>query len=136
MAGGSESDVDGSGSFFSSSSYNLIGNTSLAGITDGSQGNHVGTSGSPLDANLATRANNGGTSDTLALDSGSPAIGHGLVSNAFDPATDLALPYDQRGTGFPRVVNGLVDIGDFRPRWPPPTWPFRPPRAPTAVART
>jgi predicted outer membrane repeat protein len=114
LAGGSESDVDGSGSLFSFSSYNLIGNTSLSGITDGSQGNQIGTSGSPLDANLAPRANYGGTSDTLALNPGSPAIGAGLVSNAFDPATDLALPYDQRGTGFPRVVNGLVDIGAFQ----------------------
>ena len=114
MAGGSESDIDGSGSLFSSSSYNLIGDTSLSGITDGSQGNQVGTSASPLDANLAPRANYGGTSDTLALNPGSPAIGAGLVSNASDPATGLALPYDQRGTGFPRVVNGLVDIGAFQ----------------------
>jgi hypothetical protein len=48
---------------------------------------------------------NGGPTLTHALLSGSPAIDAG--NNAY--ATD----WDQRGPGFPRIVNGIIDIGAF-----------------------
>ncbi len=114
FAGAVEDDVDGSTNFYAASSYNLIGNTTLGGISDGSQGNQIGTSVSPLHANLAARANNGGDSDTLAPTPGSPALGAGLIANAVDLVTGDPLPYDQRGVGFPRVVNDLIDIGAFQ----------------------
>src|SRR5205814_1982288 len=52
---------------------------------------------------LDTLANNGGPTQTILLLPGSPAIDAGS-----NPAN---LDYDQRGSGFPRVVNGLPDIG-------------------------
>jgi hypothetical protein len=64
---------------------------------------------------------NGGPTFTHALLAGSPAINTGDPSfdpNAFDPP----LLYDQRGSGFPRVANGRIDIGAFevQPRCPHP----------------
>jgi hypothetical protein len=51
--------------------------------------------------------NNGGPTPTIALQNGSPAIDAG--NPTFTPP-----PYfDQRGPGFPRVVNGRIDIGAF-----------------------
>ena len=113
LSNGVESDVDGAGSIDSVSSFNLIGNTSVSGITDGSQGNHVST-GSPLLAMLGPLTNNGGTNETIAPNGGSPVIGVGLIANAVDPTTSDPLPFDQRGVGFSRVVNGSVDIGAFQ----------------------
>ncbi len=55
---------------------------------------------------LGSLDDNGGTTLTVALLPGSPAIDAGI--NTFD------IPdFDQRGPGFPRVVNGAVDIGAF-----------------------
>jgi hypothetical protein len=54
---------------------------------------------------LGPLQNNGGPTQTMALLSGSPAIDAGDNSNA--PAND------QRGPGFPRIVNGTIDIGAF-----------------------
>lgn len=53
----------------------------------------------------STLANNGGPTKTHALQAMSPAIDAGL--NAGAPSTD------QRGTGFTRIVNSVVDIGAF-----------------------
>lgn len=57
---------------------------------------------------LAALADNGGPTQTMALQAGSPAIDAG--SNALVPA---GVTTDQRGAGFPRVVNTNVDIGAF-----------------------
>ena len=113
-AGSDESDIDGGSALNSSSSYNLIGDMSVGGISNGTQGNLIGTSGTPINAGLATLAANGGSNDTIALNAGSPAIGAGLVANAVDPTTSDALLYDQRGVGYARVVNGSVDIGAYQ----------------------
>ena len=56
---------------------------------------------------LGALANNGGFTQTLALQAGSPAINAGVL--ALLPA---GTNFDQRGPGFPRVINGL-DIGAF-----------------------
>ncbi len=60
--------------------------------------------GNPL---LAPLADNGGPTPTMALLAGSPAINEG------DPAYAGPLTTDQRGTGFPRVRGGRLDIGAY-----------------------
>jgi len=61
---------------------------------------------------LGPLQDNGGPTFTCALLPGSPAINAGDPN--FDPyAFDPPLLYDQRGTGFPRVVCGRIDIGAF-----------------------
>jgi predicted outer membrane repeat protein len=59
------------------------------------------------DPMLGPLQDNGGPTFTQALLPGSPAIDHGNPSFKPPPA------YDQRGPGFPRVVNGRIDIGSF-----------------------
>jgi hypothetical protein len=86
--------------------YNLIGDgTGMTGLSNGVNGNLVGSATNPIDALLGPLADNGGPTLTHALLSGSPAIDAG--NNAY--ATD----WDQRGEGFPRIVNGVIDIGAF-----------------------
>jgi hypothetical protein len=86
-----------------SQGHNLIG--------DGTRGSGfdptdlVGTSTAPIDPMLGPLADNGGPTQTMALLPGSPAVGAG------DP-TD-APQFDQRGPGFARIVNGMIDIGAF-----------------------
>ena len=77
---------------------------------DGSA-NLVVSSGQPLppdtiaaDPLLLPLADNGGLTKTHALGAGSPAIDHGVSDN---------WTWDQRGTGFPRVQNGVADIGAY-----------------------
>ncbi len=61
---------------------------------------------------LGALANNGGPTQSMALLPGSPAIDAGSVALAVD-ANDIPLTTDQRGIGFPRVINGAVDIGAY-----------------------
>ena len=91
-------------------------NTGGVGVTVTSQGNNLVSDGgngflnqasdkvntNPL---LAALANYGGPTQTYALLPGSPAL------DAGDNAAASALALDQRGAGFPRVVNGVVDMG-------------------------
>ena len=119
MAGASEADLGSiggplGGTVSSSSSHNLIGDTTFTSISNGSNGNLVGTTGAPINAMLASPGINGGPVVSQALVAGSPAIGAGLVANAVDPTTSDPLQFDQRGMGFPRVVNNSVDIGSFQ----------------------
>jgi predicted outer membrane repeat protein len=94
-------DVDGP---FTSEGYNLIGDgTGAVGFTNGVNGDLVGTAGSPINPNLGALANNGGPTQTHALNVGSPAIGTG--NSAIAPATD------QRG--LTRPSGSAVDIGAF-----------------------
>ncbi|MFO0808470.1 MAG: choice-of-anchor Q domain-containing protein [Gemmataceae bacterium] len=55
--------------------------------------------------NLLPLASNGGPTQTVALGVGSPAVNAG--------ANNASLSFDQRGTGFPRVVGAAADIGAF-----------------------
>src|SRR5262249_6776335 len=77
-----------------------------------------GTSGDnlPFGANLllGPLANNGGPTQTMAPQPGSPLINAG--SNASPPAN---LTPDQRGPGFARIQGGTVDIGAYEDQ--PPT---------------
>ena len=52
-------------------------------------------------------ADNGGPTETHALVAGSPAIDAGNSAIPSPPT------YDQRGPGFPRVVNGVIDVGAY-----------------------
>jgi hypothetical protein len=56
-------------------------------------------------AMLGPLQNNGGPTPTMALLPGSPAIDAGDNTDAPE--------WDQRGVGYPRIVNGTVDIGAF-----------------------
>ncbi len=95
VAGNPDWDVHG---FLLSSSYNLIG--------DASSGSGYGTTDildvAPM---LGTLSDNGGPALTHALLPGSPAIDAGDNTGAPE--------WDQRGPGFPRIVNGTIDIGAF-----------------------
>ena len=101
-----------------SGSNNLIGNgTSETGLTNASNGNQVGTAAAPVNPKLGLLQNNGGTTPTMALLAGSPAIDAG--SNALIP-TGVAT--DQRGPGNPRIINDVVDIGAYESLLPVPAW--------------
>ena len=56
---------------------------------------------------------NGGTTKTLALLAGSPAIDAGNNLEALDTNNSTPLTTDQRGTGYPRISNAIVDIGAY-----------------------
>ena len=101
--------LDGNGTVSSASASNLIGTGGgNSGLTTGVNGNQVGVA----DPGLGTLAENGGPTQTNALLADSPAIAAGNPKLAVDPHGN-ALTTDQRGTGFPRIVNGTVDIGAF-----------------------
>src|SRR5262249_55622792 len=85
--------------------FNLIGNgTGSIGLTDGFNGDKVGTATNPINPLLAALANNGGSTQTQALLTGSPAI------DAI-PVASCAVNADQRGVARPQG-NGC-DIGAF-----------------------
>ncbi len=69
----------------------------------------MGSAANPTNPDLGPLQNNGGPTETEAELFGSPAAGAG------DPvaATSALLTTDQRGTGFPRLVSGNVDIGAY-----------------------
>src|SRR5208337_3681517 len=108
--GVSPNDIAGSVSLSSSSAYNLIGTGGSGGLIDGSNGNQVGVANPGLGR---LSFSNGGPTPTIALLNGSHAIDAGSNTLAVDPNTGLPLSTDQRGVGFPRIVNGTVDIGAF-----------------------
>ncbi len=83
---------------FSSAGHNLIGDSSGAG-------GFGATDILDVDPILGPLADNGGLTLTMALLPGSPAI---------DAGDNTGAPlWDQRGPGFPRIVNGTIDIGAF-----------------------
>ena len=99
-----------SGATSASGVGNLIrSSTGLTGVT-------IASTADPL---LAALADNGGPTFTMALGAGSPAI------NAGNNAAAGSLTTDQRGSGFTRVLNAVVDIGAFE---------YTPPLPPTLSA--
>jgi hypothetical protein len=95
---------DVAGALQQASANNLIGNGSgMTGISNGSNGNQVGTDQAPINPLLAPLGSYGGPTQTMALLPGSPAIGGG--------GSGFGIPtIDQRG--LPRT--GHVDIGAFQ----------------------
>ncbi|HEX4128845.1 MAG TPA: right-handed parallel beta-helix repeat-containing protein [Pirellulales bacterium] len=96
--GGGVSDFDGAIAI--GSTKNLIGDgTGMTGISDGdANGNQVGTTASPIDPLLGALAGNGGAMQTMALQSGSPAI------NAGGAITTLAASINATATSFSTSV--------------------------------
>jgi hypothetical protein len=80
------------------SAYNLFGTSS------GGSG-YAPTDLLNVDAKLGPLQDNGGPTQTMALLPGSPAIDSGDNTNAPQ--------WDQRGAGYPRIVNGTIDRGAF-----------------------
>jgi hypothetical protein len=99
----------------SASAYNLIGPGGSGGLAD-TDGHHnlvdIANPGLAI-AGFAGLATNGGATQTIAILPGSPAIDAGSNALAVDPTTGSPLSTDQRGPGFPRIINGTVDIGAF-----------------------
>ncbi|MEI1375162.1 DUF4347 domain-containing protein [Nostoc sp. UHCC 0926] len=93
------------------SGNNLIGNKT--GSTAFTTSTLIGTSASPINPKLGLLQNNGGATLTHALLAGSPAINAG--KNSLVPA---GLTTDQRGAGFDRISNGVVDIGAYEVQLP------------------
>ena len=94
-------DVDGP---IKSLGHNLIGDgTGSSGF--GASGHQVGRAGGLIDAQLSGLSNAGGTTAVHVPEPGSPAI------NGGDPDIASAPEFDQRRSGFPRVLGGRIDIG-------------------------
>ena len=100
---------DIAGTIATASAFNLIGTGGSGGLTNGVNGNQVGVA----NPGLGPLTDNDGPTQTIALVTGSPAIDAGSNALAVDPSTGQTLTTDQRGTGFPRIVNGTVDIGAY-----------------------
>jgi hypothetical protein len=105
---------------FSSQGCNLIGkNDGSTGFLNGSNCDRVGSNASPLDPLLGPLQNNGGPTQTRAPLPASPALNGGsnglLPADTFDLDDDSntaePIPFDQRGPGFARIINGNVDKG-------------------------
>ena len=99
---------------------NLIGNgDNTPGLTNGNNGDQVGSAAAPLDPQLGTLQANGGFPQThaplvgsLVIDAGSAVT---VPADAFDLDDDgnvaEAISVDQRGVPFARVAGTTVDIG-------------------------
>jgi hypothetical protein len=94
-ASGAGADVSGA---ISSLGHNLVGDS--AGGSGYSQTDLL-----DVDPMIGSLTNNGGPTQTVALLPSSPAIDSGDNTNAPE--------FDQRGEGFPRIVNGTIDRGAF-----------------------
>jgi hypothetical protein len=94
---------DVSGRVAGSSDYNLIGDSNhMSGISNGVNGNQVGTHTNPIDARLSLLGYHGGPTQTVPLLAGSPAL------NAGSP-DQLGTP-DQRGV----IRSGGANIGAYQ----------------------
>ena len=82
------------------------------GITSEVNGNLIG------DPMLSALASNGGSTETMALQLGSPAINAGDNALAVDDG-GTTLSYDQRGSGYDRIQNGTVDMGAYELAYTP-----------------
>ena len=92
--------------------HSLIGVADTLGSFNGDGGNLLGTAAAPLDPLLGELADNGGPTRTHALLADSPAINAGRNAFARD-ADGNRLEFDQRGEGFIRANEGVVDMGAF-----------------------
>ncbi|GAG28491.1 unnamed protein product, partial [marine sediment metagenome] len=105
--------------------YSLIGDNSGTSLTEAqmadADGNLIGSAAGVgiIDPLLDPLADNGGPTETHALQLGSPAIDAGDPS-AVAGAGGVPL-YDQRGFGFSRVNDDRIDMGAFEA--PPDTTP-------------
>ncbi|MFB2881083.1 Calx-beta domain-containing protein [Floridanema aerugineum] len=121
--GGINPDFSGN---LTSQGYNLIGNVGTQNFSSNTTGDLYGDPNnttsknasatefaSAIDPKLNPLANNGGLTQTHALQTGSLAI------NAGDPAFVPPPNTDQRGASFDRIVGGRIDIGAFESKFTP-----------------
>jgi hypothetical protein len=113
VGGGSGANIFNSAGTITSDGYNLSSDAAGGDGTTG-PGGFLNATGDQrnTDPLLGLLQDNGGPTFTHALLVGSPAINAGdpnFDPNSFTPP----LLYDQRGSGFPRVANGRIDIGAF-----------------------
>src|SRR5579875_2007005 len=88
----------------------ISGNQGDCGFVNGADGDQVGTSSSPLNPGLGALAANGGPTQTMALQPGSPAIGAGGKTDCEAwPVNDL----DQRGSSRRAATRGACDVGAY-----------------------
>jgi subtilisin family serine protease len=102
ISGNTGGDVVRHGNFtntFISGGFNIVGSGTASGAFN-QTGDQVG-----VDPLLGSLGNNGGPTPTYTLLPGSPAINRGNPAIVSPPASD------QRGTGFPRIRGGVIDIG-------------------------
>jgi len=107
---------NGAAAVVNPNNYNSVTATSshniISGTIDNVPSGNFARSGTDLNVspNLAALADNGGPTRTQALNAGSPAIDAGptVVSQVFPGKS-----YDQRGTGYNRIVNTNADLGAF-----------------------
>jgi hypothetical protein len=104
---GTGADCDGS---LTSSGHNLVGvvTADCTGVGNSANGDKTGTSSSPLDPMLGPLQNNGGSTQTMALLTGSPAVGAGDAS-----LCRAANDQDQRGAARHAGTRLTCDIGAF-----------------------
>ncbi len=115
--GGDPSFHDVRGAVNSASQYNLIGDGSdLTGISDGTNGNQIGGDSNPIiDAKLGPLQANGGSTETHALLSGSPALDKGKALGLIKDQRGLSRPYND--PSIPNAPGGDgSDIGAYEER--------------------
>jgi hypothetical protein len=108
----SGSDIEGAVS--AGSANNLIGDgTDTTGITNGANGNLIGTAGSPLNPGLSPLSSNGGPTQTMLLLLGSPASCAGNVSQLPSGVTTDQRGFANTNTTYPgfSVGSPCVDMG-------------------------
>ena len=89
-----------------SQGHNLFGENGSSGLVDASPVASDKILAGTIDTAIGPLADNGGPTRTHLPVAGSPALNAG--DNALVPA---GIATDQRGTGFARIVNNVVDIG-------------------------
>ncbi len=106
---------------FNSNGNNLIGNGDGVSAFTADKEDIVGTAAAPINPLLGSLQDNGGATQTHALLADSPAINAGnntkLVEDNFDLDGDNnnteQIPLEQRGEGFERIIDAVVDIGAY-----------------------
>jgi hypothetical protein len=95
-----------------SGGYNFVGDAGSSGLTNGSNGDQVGSTGAPINPKLDTLKDNGGPTFTCALLPGSPAIDKGKSSASTTDQRGLPRPVVAQSTALPSGGDGS-DIGAY-----------------------
>ena len=99
--------------------YSLIGDNEATSLVESqsvdANGNLIGSSAGQgtIVPGLAALSSNGGTTQTHALLSTSPAL------NSGDPSSPAIHDFDQRNAGYKRVSGGRIDMGSYELQPPP-----------------
>jgi hypothetical protein len=88
--------------------YNVIGDGDTTGLSNGANGNIIGTTGSPVNPNIGVLADNGGPTQTHLPSGGSVAV-DSIPANLCTDFDGNALTVDARGEM--RPVNASCDMG-------------------------